>query len=120
MCGAVLLSRASCAVPVRCAHVGRRDRTEKKEQGHALLQRPQPLVPACCSLACRTARRGASGLSLPRLGPRGEADWATQPVSALRCNDPKLSRAACHHSTQARPRKRRKRTVTGGDSTTMV
>src|SRR5262245_26376631 len=41
---------------------------------------PQPLAPAFCFF-CRMAHQGASGLSLPRLGPRGEADWLPSPSS---------------------------------------
>lgn len=70
----------------------------KKEQGRCPARCPlQPLDPGF-DCGCRTAHRGASGLSLPRLGPRG----GQQRSASTRFDKPRLSRTHCHHSTQAR------------------
>src|SRR5690348_16508113 len=46
--------------------------------------------------------KAPEGLSLPRLGPHSGAKPNAAPPE---CDDPKPSRAACHHSTQTRPTK---------------
>jgi hypothetical protein len=71
----------------------------KKEQGRALLDNANPW-PAFC-FCCRAAHQGALGALPPTTWDRA-AKPSGQPVLRLTYDYSKLSRAACHHSTQTR------------------
>src|SRR5215510_5167814 len=78
----------------------------KKEQGHALLHDATTLGSGVLLLLPDGASRRLRALP-PTTWTARRSRLVAQPVLALRYDDPKLSRAACHHSTQAGREKRR-------------